>query len=116
MSKKEKQLPVAFVFGNENKLKDHFNDPEIKKAFFSTRIAYPEKYLQPFPCLWEWSDVSCVIFTRLYGWDKDTIPTNSLNLAREALLRNTLIILHFDFESDVRNYGITLEPIFRMNL
>ena len=116
MSETKKPLPVAFVFGNEHRLKGLFSDPEIKSAFYSTTIVHPERYLQPFPSRWEWDDATCVILTRLYAWDKRSIPTNVTSLGREAMLRNGLVILHFDFESDARNYGIILVPIFKMNL
>ncbi len=109
-------LPFAIVIGNEQKLALHLDDPEVRLAFSSTALIAPAGLSEPFPTFWAWDQLTCAIFTRLHRWDRASISRNLRQLALQADKRQGLVVLHLEFESDLRCLNIDLEPRYILKL
>lgn len=109
-------LPFAIIVGNETRLTIHLRDPDFKEAFYSTALISPAGLCESFPSSWVWLDVTCVVLTRLYRWDKASIENNLTALTEAAASRNSLVVLHIEFESDLRYLDIKIEPQYILRL
>ena len=116
LTHKQSGLPFAILIGNEDKLTIHLRDPEVQRAFSSTALITPTGLSQPFPSTWTWDHLTCAVFTRLHRWDKESITRNLKELAMQAERREGLLVLHLEFESDLRYLNIELEPQYVMKL
>ena len=109
-------LPFAIIVGNEPRLTIHLRDPDFKEAFYSTALISPAGLCESFPSSWVWPDVTCVVFTRLHRWEKASIENNLTALTEATASRNSLVVLHIEFESDLRYLDIKIEPQYILRL
>jgi hypothetical protein len=109
-------LPFAIIIGNERRLALHIADPEFQDAFHATALISPVGLCEPFPSSWIWNELTCVVFTRLHRWDKLSIEQNLTALTEAASKRSGLVVLHFEFESDLRCLNISLSPQYILRL
>lgn len=109
-------LPFAIIVGNETRLTIHLRDPDFKEAFYSTALISPTGLCESFPSSWVWPHVTCVVFTRIHRWDKASIENNLTALTEAAASRNSLVVLHIEFESDLRYLDIKIEPQYILRL
>lgn len=109
-------LPFAIILGSETRLTIHLRDPDFKEAFYSTALISPSGLCESFPSSWVWPDVTCVVFTRIHRWDKASIENNLTALTEAAASRNSLVVLHIEFESDLRYLDIKIEPQYILRL
>ncbi len=109
-------LPFAIIIGNERRLALHIGDPEFQDAFHATALISPVGLCEQFPSSWSWKELTCAVFTRLNRWDKQSIEQNLATLTEDASQRSGLVVLHFEFESDLRCLNISLAPQYILRL
>ena len=85
-------------------------------VFYSTALISPAGLCESFPSSWVWPDVTCVVFTRLHRWEKASIENNLTALTEATASRNSLVVLHIEFESDLRYLDIKIEPQYILRL
>ena len=109
-------MPFAIIVGHEHRLALHLSDPDFQHAFHATALISPSGLCEQFPSSWSWNELTCAVFTRLHRSDTLSIDKNLATLTEAASLRSGLVVLHLEFESDLRYLKVNLEPQYILKL
>ena len=110
------RYPFTLIIGDESRLRRYLAQQDVARAFSRTRLIEPERIDDEFPHRWHWRDTVCAVFTRPQRWRSQSLEANLKSLCLEAKMLDRQIILHVDFESDLRRIGLLSGPDYVMRL